>query len=563
MLNLQKALEEDITAGLAAAGISLPDGMGRIVVERPQKEGAGHYATPVALALAKHVGKSPMDIVEAIATNMPKKEYIGKLEAAAPGFLNIWISNEWLVSRIDNVLEEDIYEDSAIGQGQHVNLEFISANPTGPLTLGNARTAFSADTLANILECAGFNVTREYYVNDAGNQIRRLGESVLRRALELQGEKIEFPDGLYEGEYIYDIAKQVLEQWKENEGKEFTVEDLDDAKLLEKISREAMEYCLAEIKSIVHDDLKIHMDVWTSEEAVRKSGKIEEVLDALRKDGHTYIKDGTEFLKTTQWGDEEDRVLVKKDGEYAYIAPDIAYHQDKFDRKFDVIFTFLGADHQGHVPKLMGAMKALGNDTSKLRFIVAQFLSIMRDGAPVKLSKRAGRVFGPQDLIEEIGYDAARFFLIQHSLESHMTLDLAIAKERSERNPVFYIQYAHVRLQSILRKAKEAGLIEQIDEAVAVPEHLPLNESSELALLRAMYGLPEVITEVSKTFDTHDLAYYAQSLAKAVHQFYREVPVLASQDKDLVASRLLLVQAASKVLGQTLDLLGISKPDVM
>lgn len=563
MLNLKKALAEDIAVGLKEAGISLPENMQEVPVEHPQQNDMGDYASPIALALAKSTGKNPMTLIEEIAAHMPKKEYIGKLEAAAPGFLNIWISSQWLASKIDDIIEQDVCADCNVGGGEHINLEFISANPTGPLTLGNARTAFSADTLANILECAGFNVTREYYINDAGNQIRKLGESVLRRALQIQGENVEFAENLYQGAYVQDIAKEIIEQWKENEGRTFTAADLEDEKLLAAISRESMEKCLAAIKKIVHDDLKIHMDVWTSEEAVRKSGKVEEVLQTLRDKNLTYTKDGAEYLKTTEWGDEEDRVLVKKSGEYAYIAPDIAYHQHKFDRKFDRIFTFLGADHQGHVPKLMGAMQALGNDTDKLSFVVAQWLSIVREGKPVKLSKRAGRVFGPQDLIEEIGYDAARFFLVQHALSSHMTLDLSVAKEKSERNPVYYIQYAYVRLQSILRKAKEQGVIEQVGKEIPTPDELLLNEVTEFNLLRAMFGLPEIIEDVVTTFDAHDLAYYAQELARAVHQFYRDVPVLVSKDKNVVLSRLQLVQAASRVLGQTLDLLGISKPDVM
>lgn len=562
MLNLKAKLAEDITEGLKSAGLPMPKG--DVLVTGAEKAEHGDYASPVALQLAKLVqGKQPMEIVELIAEHMPKHEYIGALEAAAPGFLNIRISTEWLIARLDDVIEQDICGDTNVGEGKLVNLEFISANPTGPLTLGNARTAFSADTLANVLECAGFNVTREYYVNDAGEQIRKLGESVLRRALQDKDEQVEFPEELYQGEYVKILAQTLAEQWKENENREFTAADLEDTNLIDNISREAMELMLAEIKKTVHDDLKIHFDVWTSERALRKSGKVKAIIEALEAKDYVYEKDGALYLRTTKFGDDEDRVLVKKTGQYAYIAPDIAYHQDKFDREFDLIFTFLGADHQGHVPKLTWALEALGNDTNKVRFPVAQWLALTKDGKEFKPSKRRGEIYGAKDLIEEVGYDAARFFMVQHSLASHMTLDLDLAKERSERNPVYYVQYAYVRLQSILRKAKEQEVITKVGSDVPRPNQLLLNEASELNLIRVMYRLPEVVVDTTESFDVHDLAYYAQDIAKAVHQFYRDVPVLSSQDRDLVLSRLQLVSAARKVLEQTLDLLGISKPDVM
>lgn len=561
MLNLKTALAKDISQGLETAGLPVPKG--GVQVARAEKAEHGDYASPVALALAKQIGKQPMELVELIAEHMPKHEYIGALEAAAPGFLNIRISREWLVARLDDIIEQDICGDINVGEGRLVNLEFISANPTGPLTLGNARTAFSADTLANVLECAGFNVTREYYVNDAGEQIRKLGESVLRRALQAKGESIEFPEELYQGDYVKELAQIIAEQWKENEDREFMAADLEDKALIEDISREAMELMLAAIKKTIHDDLKIHFDVWTSERALRKSGKVKTIIETLQAKDYVYEKDGAQYLRTTKFGDDEDRVLVKKTGEYAYIAPDAAYHQDKFDREYDLIFTFLGADHQGHVPKLTWALEALGNDTGKLRFPVAQWLALTRGGKEFKPSKRRGEIYGARDLIEEIGYDAARFFMVQHSLASHMSLDLDLAKERSERNPVYYVQYAYVRLQSILRKAKEQEIITEVGSDVPRPNQTLLNEEAEISLVKAMYRLPEVVVDTTESFDVHDLAYYAQDMAKAVHHFYRDVPVLASRDAELVLSRLQLVSAARKVLGQTLDLLGISKPDVM
>ncbi|MBI1833627.1 MAG: arginine--tRNA ligase [Candidatus Andersenbacteria bacterium] len=562
MLNLKKALAADIREGAIAAGYNLkPDQP--VSVAHTDKPEHGDYASAIALSLVKGSKQKPLDIVGAIAQHMPKKEYIGKIEAAPPGFLNITISHDWLASKVDDIIEQEKVIEENIGEGKLVNLEFISANPTGPLTLGNARTAFSADTLANVLTAAGFNVTREYYINDAGTQIARLGESVLRRALEQKGIKVEFAEDLYQGEYIIGLAKKITELWKENEGKEFIESDLTDKDLIEKISTEAMEQMLAAIKKTIHDDLRIHFDIWTSERALKKTQAAEHTLAKLKKNNLVYEKDGAVWFKATEFGEAEDKVLVKSSGQYAYIMPDIAYHQNKYDREFDLIFTFLGADHLGQVSKLTAAMKALGNDIEKLHFVVAQWLSLQKDGKEFTPSKRKGNVYSPSDLIAEIGYDAARFFMVQRSLRTHLVIDLDIAKERNERNPVYYVQYAYVRLQSILRKAKQHGFIEEVGEQVPKPGKLMLAEGPEMTLLKALYGLPETVAEISQTFEVQTLAYFAHELARSVHSFYRDVRVLASEDKDVVLSRLQLVAAAKKVLGQTLDLLGISKPDVM
>ena len=565
MMNIRKALIDDISAGIgnAIAAGDLQEHAGKMPVTVKQTEGAGHgdYASPIALAIGKQAKKNPLDIVEVIVKHMPKKEYVEMIEAAKPGFLNITISTDYLASRMDDISHEDICEACNIGNEKSINMEFISANPTGPLTLGNARTAFSADTLANVFVCAGYNVTREYYINDAGEQIRRLGESVLRRIIQQEGHKVEFPEDLYQGEYISDMAKDIAEEFAETEKKKFDKTDLENEELLARISTLAMERCLLAIKETISDDLKISFDVFSSERAVRDSGEIENVLTKLRKKELTFTKEGAEFLQTTKFGDDKDRVIVKKDGSYAYITPDIAYHQDKFDRKYDMIFTFLGADHQGHIPKLKAALSALGNDVEKLRMMVAQFLAITQGGKPVKLSKRKGNVYGPKDLIEEIGYDAARFFMVQHALQHHMVLDLEVAKEKSEANPVYYVQYAYVRLQSILRKAKEMGIA--VDGDTEISEKVSLTNDSERALALALHKFPEIIEDIAQSYAVHQLAFFAYDLARAINVFYRDVPILAEEDETLRLSRLQIALSARFVLSKTLDLLGISKPDVM
>lgn len=565
MLNLQTALAADIAEGLLVAREkrAWPELPGSVFVERAESS-RGDYASPVALALSKQLNMPPLDIVAAIVEHMPKKEYIGKIDAVAPGFLNIRLNPGWMTARLDDIVEQDLRADMNSGRGARIHFEFISANPTGPLTLGNIRTAFSVDTLANVLISAGFNVTREYYINDAGQQIRKLGESVIRRALLARGETIEYPKELYQGEYVNDIANVVAERLAENEGQEFTVQDLTDASVVERVGDEAATLLLADIKKMIAEDLKISFDVWTSEKALRASGAVEAVLQLLRERKATYKDDtGTEFLRTTAFGDSEDRVLVKSNGEYTYIAPDIAYHRDKFERTFDQIFTFIGADHQGHGPKLMAAMQALGYDVSRLHIIAAQWLRFVRAGQPVTLSKRAGAIVTPRDLIAQVGYDAVRYFMTMHALTTHMDFDLGLAQERSDKNPVYYVQYAYVRLQSILRRAKQEGIITNVDEQIELTSHSALTHTKEVELMRVLYRYPAIIAEIASSFEVHPLTYYVHDVAKAIHSFYKHVPVLRSGKAELLRSRLQLVLAARKVLGHTLDLLGVAKPDVM
>src|SRR3989338_6227563 len=532
MVNLRSAIQKDIEAGILAAReaskLTIGDDAPIVVVKRTENMEDGHYASSIALRLAPLAqGKvSPLEIADIIATHMPKREYLEKIEVAAPGFLNITVSREYLASRLDDLPREDLCSACNVGEGKSINMEFIYANPTGPLTLGNARPAFSADTLANVLTCAGYNVTREYYINDGGEQIGRLGESVLRRILQQEGHSIDFPEDLYQGEYI-------------------------------------MEMCLGAIKKTISEDLKISFDVWSSEQAVKDSGEIEKVLTRLREKNLMYVKDGAEFLKTTEFGDDQDRVMVKKNGAYAYIAPDVAYHQNKFDREFDLIFTFMGADHQGHAPKLTSALKALGNDTEKLRMMIVQFLAVTRGGTTVSLSKRKGNIYSLKDLIEEIGYDAARYFLVSHALSSHMTLDLDIAKEKSERNPVYYVQYAYVRLQSIIRKAKVQGILPPGDLPAELTSQVVIDNEAETALALELFRFPEVMEDIATSFAVHQLPVYAYDISRAITTFYHEAPIMSETDPVLQKSRLQIAIAAHNVLGRVLDLLGISKPDIM
>ncbi|OGY37790.1 MAG: arginine--tRNA ligase [Candidatus Andersenbacteria bacterium RIFCSPHIGHO2_12_FULL_46_9] len=468
-----------------------------------------------------------------------------------------------MTARLNNLIQDNVCDTVKAGEGKSVNLEFISANPTGPLTLGNVRSAFSVDTLGKVLECAGFNVTREYYFNDTGAQVKKLGESVVRRVLQQKGETVDYGDELYQGDYINELGREIAEGLKENENKELFQADLVDSQMIERVGGLAATRLTADIKKMIAEDMRIEFDVWTSEDDLRQKGKVAAVIEKLKASDKVYKKDGAWYLKTTAYGDSEDRVVIKSDGEYAYIAPDIAYHQDKYDRGFDEIFTFVGADHQGHLPKVKAAMEALGNDVTKLHQITCQWMRMTKDGQQVKLSKRLGQIVTPKDLIDEVGYDAMRFFMVQHALNTHMDFDIGIAKERSERNPVYYVQYAYVRLQSILRQAKERGVINEVGEVFELSNSPALTHVQELNLIRQLYRLPEVIAGVAERFEVHDLPYFAMELAKAIHVFYKHVPVLAGENQELIKNRLQLVLAAREVMGKTLDLIGVSKPDVM
>lgn len=565
MLNLKQAIADDIVEGVKAAfaKASAPAAGLEVVVKKTDGPEHGDYASPVALALTKILKKPPLEIVEEIVKHMPKKEYIGRVTAAAPGFLNIQLSAGWLTARLDNVLDQDVTADLVLGKGKSVNMEFISANPTGPLTIGNVRSAFPADTLGNVFQAVGYSVTREYYFNDAGQQIKKLGESILRRTLQAQGETVEYPEELYQGEYVKDVAVKVAEQLQENEGKQFTTTDLQDAVLIERLGKEAATMLMAHIKDTIVNVLKITFTSWVSEQQIRDSGAIDTVLKKLESQDNVYKKDGAVWFRSSKYGDEKDKVLVKSNGEFAYIMPDLGYHENKFERGFDVILTFVGADHLDQMKKVKKAMEVLGHDVSKLHFPINQWFRLIKDGKPVKLSKRRGNVTTPEDLINEVGYDATRFFFLQHDLKSQMDFDLSLAKEKSEKNPVYYVQYAYVRLQSILRRAKEEGVIKEAGEVVELSAAMELNHVAEVALMKAMYRLPETLVDIAQNFTVHQLTYYAHDLASAVHSFYKQVRVLDGEDSELKMQRLQLVLAARAVLGKILDLLGISKPDVM
>jgi len=488
----------------------------KIKVERPEKSNMGDYSTNIALQLKKPAAE--------IAKKLEGSDLFEKVETAGPGFINFFISKEYLQNQVKEILEEgDKFGSLEIGKGKKVNVEFISANPTGPLTLGNGRGGFCGDVLASILDKAGYKAVREYYINDVGEQVKKLGHSVIGGS-----------EAVYKGDYIEDLQKRIKEKEPVKAG-----EKAADILLEEKI------------KPVVKR-MGIKFDVWFSESSLDDKG-VEDVLVYLRKNNLSYEKEGAVWFKSTKYGDDKDRVLVKADGERTYLTSDVAYLKNKFKRGFQRLIYFLGADHYGYIERLRAAAEALGYKREQVEVIIMQLVRIFEKGEQVRMSKRAGTYITLDELIDRIGPDTARFFFLTRSPGSHLNFDLDLARQQSEKNPVYYVQYAHARICSILRKSKPVE---------AKPRQLRLEHPSELNLVKLLIRLPEAVEDTAKDYQVQRLPQYAIDLATAFHRFYRDCRVI-SEDKELTKSRLSLVLAAKTVLKNTLGLMGISAPEKM
>ncbi len=527
----------DAIAELQGEGILPPFDVPEIRVDWTRDERNGEYATNVALALSKRAKKPPMELAELIVGRLGITAD-GKIEIAAPGYINITLPQVALASVVADILAKGgHYGDSDKGAGVSVNNEFISANPTGPMHLGNGRGGFFGDTFANILRKAGYSVTNEYYVNDAGGQVLKLGHSVLRDE-----------QSVYGGEYIDEIRAALA------------VGDdpsADDGRVRE-VGIAAADFVLKQyIKKTVDEKMRIAFDAYVSERKdVVEKGLAEKAIDVLREKGMTYEQDGALWLRTTDFGDDKDRVLVKSDGSRAYFATDCGYFLSKIERGADRIVLTLGADHHGYVARLKAALQALGF-SGRFDVFIVQLVRLVKDGQEVRMSKRAGNVVTIDELVDLVGHDVARFFFLMLSLDTHMNFDLGLAEERSEKNPVFYVQYAHARLSSILRKAEEAGMsFEDADLSL-------LTHPKERILFRELLTFPELCAEVAETGAVHRLPQYAIRLSDRLHSFYADCRVMDETNPELTRARLSLVSAVRIVLAETLRLVGVSAPEKM
>jgi arginyl-tRNA synthetase len=549
---LSTTIVDALTALTTAGQISLPDGVpSEVLVERPKVKEHGDYATNIALKLGKKAGMNPRDFAQLLADQLATTDGVASAEIAGPGFLNIRVAAGAQGALAPQIVAAGTsYGTSDVYAGQKVNLEFVSANPTGPIHIGGVRWAAVGDSLGRILSAIGADVTREYYFNDHGVQIDRFARSLLADA---RGE--DAPEDGYGGQYITDIAATVI-------AKHPDAATLPDAEALETFRAEGVDLMFTEIKKSLHD-FGVDFDVYFHENDLHESGAVERAIARLDELGMMYDKDDARWLKTSEFGDDKDRVVIKSDGEPAYISGDLAYYLNKRERGFDRCLIMLGADHHGYVSRMLAMCAAFG-DTPKvnLELLIGQLVNLVRDGQPLRMSKRAGTVLTLEDLVEAIGVDASRYALARYSMDSTIDLDLDLWASQTSDNPVFYVQYAHARLSSIIRNAADLGVV--IDESTFDPSLLAVEQ--EGALLRSLADYPKVVTRAAELREPHRIARYLEDTASAFHKFYDVAHVLPKGDEepnDLHRARLMLVAATRQVIANGLALLGVTAPERM
>jgi arginyl-tRNA synthetase len=527
--------------------VALPE----ITIEHPQNPEYGDYASSLPMKLARATGVNPLAIAKEIAGLATLTPEIDKITVAPPGFINFTLKGDWLTSRVDSILEAgDSYGDIDLGRGSWVQIEFVSVNPTGPLHVGHGRGAILGSTLANVLTAAGYKVEKEYYINDAGSQVDAFYRSLHTRYQQCLSVDAEMPSDGYLGSYMVDLAKEIIAE----EGDKFL--SLPPEKAISQLG----QIGLAKIIELIKSDLErlgVSFDVWFSEKSLYDSGQYQRVMSLLRQGGYIGEREGATWFVSTARGDDKDNVVVRSDGSPTYFASDIAYHYNKFlERKFDTVINIWGADHQGHISRMKAVVAALGIAPERLKVIISQMVTLSRGGELVKVSKRSGDIITLREVVDEVGVDACRFFFASRTADSQMDFDLELAKKQSADNPVYYVQYAHARIASILRLAQEKE-IDYADGDVSL-----LTTEPELTLIRKMLLLPEMVEVVAQTLEPHHLAYYATDLATVFHSFYKQCRVV-SDDEVLTKARLRLVSAAKIVLAGTLHLMGMTAPDRM
>jgi len=539
-------LKNQLTARLEALGWPSD----RLQLSRPKKAENGDWATNIAMALARDLKRAPMQIAGELMEGLVlDPSVVEKHEILNPGFINFFQSADYLTSQVKHILtNQDDYGKNSSGKGKTAQVEFVSANPTGPLTVGHGRQTVLGDTLANILTWSGYEVTREYYFNNAGRQMRLLGESLKARYLELKGEATSLPDGGYEGEYLIDVARALMA-----EQPELTTEtDVD-------LFKSFAESSIFDIIKSSLERIGVVHDVFYNERSLYEAGKIDEVLALLQEKGLLYEKDGATWFKTTELGVEQDRVLVKSSGEPTYRLPDIAYHREKVARGFDLVVDIFGADHIDAYPDVLSALKVMGLKHEHIQVVIHQFVTLLRSGEVVKMSTRKANFVTLDELIDEVGADVVRYFYIMRSASSHLNFDLDLAKRQTEENPVFYLQYAHARISSIFRRAAERGLEADTETA----DLSLLNEEFTVALINKTLEFPEIIDHCRRSLEVHHLPGYLYDLATALHKFYTEYKVIDLENPDLSRARLALLKAVQVTLRNGLRVLGITAPDQM
>jgi len=522
----------------------------KVIVQSPKNPDHGDFTTNYPMINSKEIGKPPMEIASTLVDkiNNSENKLIDKIESIPPGFINVKINKDMLSNQLKQIILSDSdYGKNNTGKNKSALVEFVSANPTGPLTVGHGRNAILGDTVCNILEWNGFNINREYYFNNAGRQMRVLGESVYVRYMELLGENLEIPDGGYEGLYIKDIAKIIFDTHQEK----FKGDSSNKI-----FKQTAEEYIFKDIKKTLNK-IGLKFDSFFNENTLYDNNDINRTINDLKTKNLIYEKDGATWFKATAAGRDMDRVIIKSTGEPTYRLPDIAYHRDKFDRNFDVMVDVFGADHMDAYPDVIAAIKALDYDSDKIKVLIHQFVTVLKNGEPVKMSTRKANFISLDSLIDEVGSDVTRFFFIMRSMNTHLNFDLDLAKEQSDANPVFYIQYAHARCCNMLRRFE--GDLDSIDESCL--EHLKLD--IETQLINKLLTFPEVIRKSSLTLEPQNISNYLAELSSSFHSYYAKERVIDSENKTLTEARVYLINAARIVIRNGLKVLGVSAPEKM
>ncbi|TKC16890.1 arginine--tRNA ligase [Robertmurraya kyonggiensis] len=550
---VQNKLKDEIKAAVIKAGLAAEAEIPSVILEMPKDKTNGDYSTNMAMQLARVAKKAPRMIAEELIQSFDKtKASIEKIEIAGPGFINFYMDNSYLTNLIPTILTAgDKYGETTVGNKQKVQVEFVSANPTGDLHLGHARGAAVGDTLCNILAKAGYDVSREYYINDAGNQINNLALSVEARYFQALGIDKPMPEDGYHGEDIIGIGKKLAEEF----GDKYV--HIDEKERFDLFREYGLKYEMAKLKKDL-EDFRVSFDVWYSETSLYNNGKIDTALQALRDNGHIYEEDGATWFRSTELGDDKDRVLIKQDGSYTYLTPDIAYHKDKLERGFEKLINIWGADHHGYIPRMKAAIQALGYDKEALEVEIIQLVHLYKNGEKMKMSKRTGKAVTMRDLVEEVGLDGVRYFFAMRSADTHMDFDLDLAVSQSNENPVYYAQYAHARISSILRQGVEQNI--EFDANIDLAQ---ISAEKEFEVLKKLGEFPLAVAEAAQKRMPHRITNYIFELASSFHSFYNAEKVLDPENIERTKARLALIKSVQVTLKNALSLIGVSAPEKM
>ncbi len=544
---INETLQACYADGRLTSGV-IPD----FVIEVPNQSSHGDFATNVAMMLAREEKRAPRQIAEVIVAALGEDPLWSKVEIAGPGFINLFIANQSWYELLDEVMQKQAdFGKSNVGQRRKVQVEFVSANPTGPLHIGHGRGAAVGDAVASILLAAGFDVQREYYVNDAGNQVVTLGRSIWMRLRELNGETIDFPEDGYQADYIKDLAARLQEA-------DPAVLDLDEDEIIKRCSAFGVENVLQWIEADL-EAFGISFDNWYSEQSLYDRDMVNTELGKLADKELTFEQEGALWFKTTEYGDDKDRVLIKSDGSPTYFASDVAYHMEKFERGFETVIDVWGADHHGYVPRMKAVLAGLGHKPEDLDVLLIQMVNLLRDGQPFTMGKRSGNFITLREVVDEVGRDACRFIFLMRRSDSHLDFDLELAKQQSNDNPVYYVQYAHARVCSINRNAAEQNVALPATGAV---DFSCLEQGDELALAKQLARFPETVAGAAENHEPHRIVFYLQELASQFHSYYNRTKVLV-EDEATSQARLYLVNCVRIVLANALHLLGVSAPESM